>query len=106
MTTPSSTWKDRDPPPPWDGESPELRWRSTRRSLVLWSEDTEVPKAKQGLRLYRSLQGKAATMAELIEDTSIRGEKGFQNILDFFDNMYTQHMRLAYDQDFDRALYA
>eukprot|EP00971_Amphidinium_carterae_P064335 1274132-Amphidinium_carterae.1 len=62
----TSTWKGRDPPPVWDGESPELRWRTIRRSLVLWSEDTEVPAAKQGLRLYRSSQGKAATMAELI----------------------------------------
>eukprot|EP00971_Amphidinium_carterae_P033304 655836-Amphidinium_carterae.1 len=81
--TGTTGWKDRDrvdPPPTWDGESPELRWRSIRRSLVLWSEDTEVPKARQGLRLYRSLQGKAATMGELMTDDSIR--------------------------DFDRALYS
>eukprot|EP00971_Amphidinium_carterae_P066169 1310526-Amphidinium_carterae.1 len=98
-------WKDRDPPPTWDGESPELRWRSIRRALVLWSEDTEVPAAKQGLRFYRSLQGKAATMAELMSDDSIRGEGSFQRILTFFDDMYTQHLRLAYDQDFDKAIY-
>eukprot|EP00971_Amphidinium_carterae_P249965 4961711-Amphidinium_carterae.1 len=98
-----STWKDRDPPPAWDGESPELRWRSTRRALVLWSEDTEVPASRQGLRLYRSLQGKAATMAELMDDNSIRGNEGFQRILKFFDDMYTHHLRMAYDQDFDKA---
>eukprot|EP00971_Amphidinium_carterae_P180866 3587882-Amphidinium_carterae.1 len=74
--------------------------------MVLWSEDSEVPKARQGLRLYRSLQGKAATMAELMTDDTIRGEGGFQRILTFFDDMYTQHLRLAYDQDFDRALYS
>eukprot|EP00971_Amphidinium_carterae_P137603 2727329-Amphidinium_carterae.1 len=105
-TSATGGWKDRDPPPTWDGESPELRWRATRRALVLWSEDTEVPKARQGLRFYRSLQGKAATMAELMEDNTIRGDTGFQNILTFFDNMYTHHLRMAYDQDFDKALYS
>eukprot|EP00971_Amphidinium_carterae_P120742 2392302-Amphidinium_carterae.1 len=106
MSTSTSTWKDRDPPAAWDGEAPEQRWRSVRRALVLWSEDTEVPKAKQGLRLFRSLQGKAATMAELLEDDKLKGEGAFQRILTFFDDMYTQHLRLAYDQDFDKAIYS
>eukprot|EP00971_Amphidinium_carterae_P277209 5501326-Amphidinium_carterae.1 len=52
--TGATGWNDRDPPPTWDGQTLELQWRSTRKSLVLWSEDTEVPKSRQGPILYRS----------------------------------------------------
>eukprot|EP00971_Amphidinium_carterae_P273211 5422302-Amphidinium_carterae.2 len=98
-------WKDRDPPPAWDGEQPTQRWRSTRRAVVLWSEDTDVPKPKQGIRFYRQLSGKAAVLAEALPDESLRGEKSLQTILEFFDRLYDGHMRIAKEIDFETAVY-
>eukprot|EP00971_Amphidinium_carterae_P083579 1654489-Amphidinium_carterae.4 len=37
-------------------------------AIVLWSEDTELAKTKQGVRLFRSLAGKAAQLAECLSD--------------------------------------
>ena len=53
-----------DPPPTWNGENPEKEWRSMRRELTLWIEDSELRPAKQGVRLWRSLQGKAKVLAQ------------------------------------------
>eukprot|EP00971_Amphidinium_carterae_P100922 1996716-Amphidinium_carterae.1 len=74
MALTERTWRDKDPPPGWDGEQPTQRWRTTRRAIVLWAEDTDVPKSRQGIRLYRQLTGKAAQVAEALPDEKLKGE--------------------------------
>eukprot|EP00971_Amphidinium_carterae_P344801 6485409-Amphidinium_carterae.1 len=106
MALPPREWKDKDPPPPWDGEQPTQRWRTVRRSVVLWSEDTDVPKGRQGVRFYRQLSGKAAMLAESLPDEKLKGDTSLQNILEFFDRLYEGHMRIAKEIDFETAVYA
>eukprot|EP00971_Amphidinium_carterae_P077745 1537201-Amphidinium_carterae.1 len=104
---PPREWKDRDPPPAWDGEQPTQRWRAIGRAIALCSEDTDVPKARQGIHFYRQLSGKASQLAEAIPDDRIRGESSLQNILEFFDSflLHKGHMRIAKEIDFDTAVY-
>eukprot|EP00971_Amphidinium_carterae_P038611 758960-Amphidinium_carterae.3 len=92
--------KFRDPCPCWDGESPAERWRSVGRSM-LWSEDTELAKTKQGVRLFTSLAGKAAQLAECLSDEDIKAADGLQKILEYFDTLYNGYLAIARDRDRD-----
>eukprot|EP00971_Amphidinium_carterae_P203991 4048054-Amphidinium_carterae.1 len=95
----------RDPPPGWDGVDPANRWRQIRRRIVLWSEDTDLAKKRQGLRVFRHLTGDAATLAESLTDEQLTAEDGLQKLLDLFDGVYAGYMAIAYDKDFIEALY-
>eukprot|EP00971_Amphidinium_carterae_P273042 5419177-Amphidinium_carterae.1 len=61
-------WRGRDPPPVWDGVSPAERWRPVQRAIALWAEDSDLPKKRQGVRLFRSLAGIAQQLAEPLSD--------------------------------------
>eukprot|EP00971_Amphidinium_carterae_P050766 999724-Amphidinium_carterae.1 len=95
----------RDPCPEWDGEQPAERWRAVRRSIVLWSEDTDLTRARHGVRLFRSLTGKAAQLAECLSDEEIKSADGLQKILDYFDQLYDGYLAIARDCDVEDAIY-
>lgn len=52
--------RDRDPPPSNDGENQELTFRNFEKQVSLWQFETEVPKAKRGVKLLPQLSGVAA----------------------------------------------
>eukprot|EP00971_Amphidinium_carterae_P195442 3878536-Amphidinium_carterae.1 len=97
--------KFRDQCPVWDGDSPAERWRMVRRSIVLWSEDTELAKAKQGVRLFRSLVGKAAQLGECLSDDEIKSDNGLQKILGYFDQLYDGYLAIARDRDVEETIH-
>ena len=59
--------RDRDPPPSYDGENLETTVRSYEKQVSLWQFETEVPKAKRGVKLLRQLSGAAANALDDIE---------------------------------------
>eukprot|EP00971_Amphidinium_carterae_P302427 6009335-Amphidinium_carterae.1 len=105
MATGEGDAKFRDPPPVWDGVDPANRWRQVRRRIVLWAEDTDLHKKRQGLRVFRHLSGDAATLAESLTDEQLTAENGLQTVLNLFDEVYKGYMAIAYDRDFQDALY-
>eukprot|EP00971_Amphidinium_carterae_P017278 340899-Amphidinium_carterae.1 len=96
----------RDPPPTWDGEKPTENWRTKRREILLWAEDTDLPPKRQGVRVFRHLTGQARLIAEPLTDEQLRADDGLQKLIDHFDAIYAGYLAIAQDKDFDLAFFA
>ena len=55
----SKTYFDKSLPPEWDGSQPEKTWREYRFMLEQWLSTTDVPLEKNGMLLWRALNGNA-----------------------------------------------
>eukprot|EP00971_Amphidinium_carterae_P325956 6456534-Amphidinium_carterae.1 len=95
----------KDVPPVWDGVEPELHWRAKKREIRLWQEDSDVARERQGVRLFRALQGKAKTMADVLPDDQIKGPLGVEQIIRFFDEQYASHIQLQHEREFEELFY-
>eukprot|EP00971_Amphidinium_carterae_P050679 997796-Amphidinium_carterae.1 len=71
-----TSWKSKDLPPVWDGISPETRWRLVRREITMWAADTDTPQNRQGVRVWRQLQGRAKELAEALSDATLMSSSG------------------------------
>eukprot|EP00971_Amphidinium_carterae_P331700 6465443-Amphidinium_carterae.1 len=101
--TPNSS--GRDPPPAWSGEDP-LRWRQTRRDLLLWAADTETPASKQGTRFFRALSGRARQLCDGLEDQMIMAPDGLMYIVRHLDALYQGPLAIAKELEGERALFS
>ena len=95
-----------DPPPVWDGEDPSHRWRTMRRDIVLWDDDSDLPTRKRGVRLLRALTGKARLLAETITDEDLRKDDGVSPIIAHFDQLYAGPLQAASERDFEVAVFS
>ena len=95
-----------DTVPVWDGEDVRNKWPKMRRAIKLWDHDTDIPQEKKGARLFRSLTGKAALLAEPIEDDELFKETAVDFIVDYFDKAYKGFMDLKADDDYEKAFYS
>ena len=77
----SGSWKDRDPPPGYDGCHPDKTFHKWLTELKLWEFETEVPKVKRGVKILRQLSGSARAAAESLSFDEIACEQGQDNIL-------------------------
>ena len=50
-------YRDRDPPPPWNGERPEATLKQYLKDLQLWEAVTDLPLTKRGPKLVQALTG-------------------------------------------------
>ena len=99
------SYRDREPPPYFDGEDPGRTFKPWLRELELWIHDTEVPKAKHGTRILRRLGGVAKAAANELETTEIVGEKGKDNIIAKLTEYFAPHLETTMPQAFERAVY-
>ena len=44
-------FRDREPPPGFDGEEPETSFTLWERNVRLWEYETDVPRNKRGIKL-------------------------------------------------------
>eukprot|EP00971_Amphidinium_carterae_P347303 6489236-Amphidinium_carterae.1 len=102
----TGSWKSRDLPPIWDGVSPETRWRLVRREIKMWAADTDTPVNRQGVRVWRQLQGRAKELAESLPDATLMSSSGLSELLQHFDTLYHGALQLTAEVDFERALFA
>lgn len=95
-----------DPPPVWDGREAYLRWQRMRLQTRLWSEDSELPDERKGVRLFRAFQGDAAaSIAGGISDEPLRSTTGVEDILEVFDNAHKALMDIQKDGNFEKVFY-
>jgi hypothetical protein len=81
----------RDPPPIWDGKDPAKRWLQKRRDLMMWARDTDIPKAKLGVRFWRlglPDDSPAKTIINGLKDREIVSEEGFEIMIATLDRAY------------------
>lgn len=72
----------REPSPPlWDGSDPGINYPTYVKNVKLWQYETELPEAKQGVRLLRGLTGTARAVCDGLEFEQVATTKGVENIL-------------------------
>eukprot|EP00971_Amphidinium_carterae_P323664 6432221-Amphidinium_carterae.1 len=101
----NASWKSRDQPPIWNGEDPARRWRSMRREMVLWGQDTDTLPSRQAVRVFRALQGVAKQLAEPISDRDLMSPNGLTLLIQWFDDLYRGAMELTAEVDFEQAVF-
>eukprot|EP00971_Amphidinium_carterae_P346380 6487794-Amphidinium_carterae.1 len=95
----------RDPPPAWSGDDP-LKWRQTRRDLLLWANDSDTPASRQGTRFFRSLSGRARQLCDGLEDQLIMAPDGLMYIINHLDALYKGSLSVAKELEGEKALFS
>ena len=97
--------RDRDPPPGYDGQNPEVTFRLFEKNLRLWQFETDVPQRKQGAKLLRVLTGTARMAVEELEYEQIASDDGLKNIVNRLREYYTPHLEVSLPRAFESAVY-
>ena len=100
-----SGFKDRDPPPSYDGESPEATFRVFEKSVKLWEWETDVPQRKRAVKLLRQLTGLAKLAVEDMEFEEIACEDGIKNLMTRLREFFLPHLEVALPRAFETAVY-
>ena len=101
----ASSFKDRDPPPQYDGDNPELTFREYEKEVRLWEYETDIPEKKRGIKLLRGLSGVAKTAVEDLEVGEIANEQGVKNILTRLRDYFLPHLEVSLPRAFEMAVY-
>lgn len=101
----ASGFRDRDPPPGYDGIDPEVTFRSFEKSLKLWQYETDVPVRKQGAKLLRALTGVARMAVDDLEFEQVAADDGVKNILQKLREYFTPHLEVSLPRAFETAVY-
>ena len=99
------SWKDRDPPPPYDGKRPDQTFERWQKELRLWEFETEVPKEKWGVKILRQLSGSARAAAESLSYEELACEKGRDNLVKALKEHFAPHLESSLPRAFEAAIY-
>ena len=108
-STPSSQgfggWKDRDPPPPYDGKQPDNSFDRWMKELRLWEFETEIPKEKWGVKILRQLFGSARAAADSLSFEDLACESGRDNLVKALKEHFAPHLESSLPRAFEEAIY-
>lgn len=97
-------YRDRDPPPFFDGSEPE-GFRQYLRDLSLWEWESEIPKEKHAVKVLRQLGGTAKSAANEVPLDKIRSAEGVKAILSKLKEHFQPHLESAMPRAFEKAVY-
>ena len=98
-------FRDRDPPPGYDGREPDRTFPRWLKELKLWEYETEIPKEKWGVKLLRQLTGSARATADNLSFEDIACEKGMENLVKALTDHFSPHLESSLPQAFESAIY-
>ena len=99
------TYKDKEPPPGYDGTSPQSKFKVYLRDLELWQACTDVPEDKQGLKLVQALSGAAKAAVDTLTVKEIKGADGFANVLKKLKEAFEPYVETALPRALENAFY-
>ena len=102
---PSGSWRDREPPPPFDGRDPSRSFPRWLKELKLGEFETEIPKNKRGVKVLRQLSGAARSTADNLSFEEIACEKGLDNLLAALEEHFKPHLETSLPKAFEEAIY-
>eukprot|EP00435_Cladocopium_sp_Y103_P020155 s1114_g4.t3 len=98
-------FRDREPPPPYDGEDPESTFALWERNVRLWEYETDVPRGRRGAKLMRALTGSARIAVEEMPFEDIACEDGMRNIMARLREFFQPHLEVSLPRAFENAVY-
>ncbi|CAK9017006.1 Copia protein [Durusdinium trenchii] len=99
----SAVWKDRDPPPAFNGDV-DL-YKQFERDLKLWRHDTDVPVKKHGVKVLRMLSGTAKAVCNELSVEQITSEQGVEHIVAKLKEHFQPHLEQTMPKAFEKAVY-
>ena len=99
------SYKDKDPPPSWDGQDPELTFRQFEKNVKLWEFETDIPERKRGIKLMRALTGQALLAVEDMEIEELTTDEGLKNVLKRLREYFMPHLEISLPRAFEGAVY-
>ena len=99
----ASGGRDRDPPPAYDGSSPE-GLKQFLRDLELWRWETDVPKVKHAVKVLRQLTGSARAAADEVSAAQLQSEEGVAAIVTKLKEHFQPHMEAAMPKAFEQYM--
>ena len=100
-----AAWRDREPPPVFDGRQPDKSFPKWLKELDLWKFETEIPKEKWGVKVWRQLEGSARAVADSLTFEELACEKGLDNLLKVLKEHYEPHLEVSLPKAFEDAIY-
>ena len=101
---PAPGGRDRDPPPSFDGSSPE-EFKVYLKELELWQWETDIPRNKHAVKIFRQLGGIARAAAQEIDLEVLKSERGVKAIISKLEEHFQPHTEAAMPKAFERAVY-
>ena len=98
-------FRDRDPPPGYDGRDPDRTFPRWIKELKLWEYETEIPKEKWGVKLLRQLSGSARAAADNLSFEDIACEEGMENLVKVLTDHFSPHLESSLPLAFESAIY-
>jgi len=98
-------YRDREPPPAYDGIDPEMTFRVWEKNVRLWEFETDVPSNKRGVKLLRMLQGTARLAVDEMSFEEVACEDGIRNIISKLKEYYLPHLEVSLPRAFESAVY-
>ena len=98
-------YRDREPPPSYDGEDPEVSFRVYEKNVKLWEFETDIPQAKRGVKLLRSLSGVARLAVDEMTFEEITASDGVAQIMKRLREYFLPHLEVSLPRAFEAAVY-
>ncbi len=99
------TYRDREPPPSYNGDEPELTFRTFEKNVRLWEYETDIPIAKRGVKLLRALSGAARLAVDEMAFEEIADDSGVRNIMRRLQEHFLPHLEVSLPRAFEAAVY-
>ena len=99
----NGVWKDKDPPPSFDGEIDQFK--GYLRDLKIWRHETDVPPRKHAAKMLRGLTGPAKAICDEIEVDQLLTESGADLIVTKLKEYFQPHLETSMPKAFERAVY-
>lgn len=98
-------YRDRDPPPSWNGEKPESTLKPYLRDLQLWEAISDLPLTKRGPKLVQALSGPAREAARRLEIAELTKEDGVKPVTKALNDAFQPYQETALPRALESALY-
>ncbi|CAE7642994.1 GIP, partial [Symbiodinium necroappetens] len=95
------TYRDKEPPPGYDGTDPQSKFKAYLRDLELWQACTDVPP----LKLVQVLSGAAKAAVDTLTVKEIKGVDGFANVLKKLKEAFEPYVETALPRAMEGAFY-
>ena len=89
--------------PPWSGAPSGLR--SWLKQLGMWEQETTIPRARWGIKLYSALGEEARRIADVVPPEVLTGEGGYSAILTTLMARYKPYLEAIGPQSVDNFIY-
>ena len=98
-------FRDREPPPKYDGVNPEKTYKVWKKDLRLWIGSTDIPENKRGAKVMKAVSGVAKDALEDLDIEEILKPGGVEVIVNILDKAFAPYLEQTMPRAFERAVY-